>query len=93
VEKKINSPWNIAVNFDVDMNFDSEEIETMINEYAHFNNLEINSTLIAEKLYYYTNGYPFLVSRLCQMIDENICNEKRSWTENDIDKALKLIKN
>jgi hypothetical protein len=29
-EKKYNSPWNIAVNFNVDMTFVAEEIETML---------------------------------------------------------------
>lgn len=90
-EIKLNSPWNIAVNFDVDMSLSSNEIETLIQEYAYLNKLQMNSKEIAEKLYYYTSGYPFLVSRLCQIIDENMCNEKTPWTEKDIDKALKLI--
>jgi hypothetical protein len=28
-----NSPWNIAVNFDVDMSFSAPEIATMLDEY------------------------------------------------------------
>lgn len=90
-EIKLNSPWNIAVNFDVDMSFSRVEIETMIKEYANLNKLEMSSKEIAEKLYYYTSGYPFLVSRLCQILDENICTPKGHWTEKDIDKSLKFI--
>lgn len=32
-EVKYNSPWNIAFNFDVDMSFSIDEIETMLKEY------------------------------------------------------------
>jgi len=32
-EKRINSPWNIAVNFKVDMSFSPPEIATMLLEY------------------------------------------------------------
>lgn len=41
-EKKYNSPWNIAVNFNVDMRFDSEEISTMLKEYSEGKNEQIN---------------------------------------------------
>jgi hypothetical protein len=33
-EQKYNSPWNIAVNFEVDLSFKAIEIETMLKEYA-----------------------------------------------------------
>ncbi|MGL5330014.1 MAG: hypothetical protein ACRDD7_12145 [Peptostreptococcaceae bacterium] len=91
-EIKYNSPWNIAVNFDIDMSFNIKEIESMIIEYNFANDLDINTNQIAKDIYYYTNGYPFLVSRLCQIIDENIMdNKKISWTEKDIENAVKII--
>jgi len=34
-ESANNSPWNIAVDFDVDMNFNSQEIETMLRQYVN----------------------------------------------------------
>ncbi|MGL6107923.1 GxxExxY protein [Romboutsia sp.] len=91
-EQKYNSPWNIAVNFDIDMAFNEEEIETMIKEYAKLNNVDMDTKSIAKELYYYTNGYPFLVSRLCQIIDEVILKkEKQPWSKDNINKSVKLI--
>jgi len=47
---------------------------------------------ISEELYFFTNGYPYLVSRLCQIVDEKIyIDEKKAWTVNDIEKAVKII--
>ena len=91
-EMKLNSPWNIAVNFDLDMSFNPKEIESMLIEYCSSNKLAMNTEKLSEKLYYYTNGYPFLVSRLCQIIDENILSiDKRLWTIEDIDKSVKIL--
>lgn len=91
-EKKYNSPWNIAVNFNVDMSFKSTEIESMLKEYCSFENIEMNISEIAEKLYYYTQGYPFLVSRISQIIDEDILGEnKEFWNEEHIIKSVKQL--
>ena len=90
-EKKLNSPWNIAVDFKVDMNFSSDEIETMLIEYCNVNNIKMDTNELSKSLYYYTNGYPFLVSRLCKIIDEDILLEKREWSTEDIVKSVKLI--
>lgn len=90
-ELKLNSPWNIAVNFDIDMSFSSAEIETMLKEYCKLNNISMDTKVLSEKLYYYTNGYPFLVSRLCQIVDEEILNERSPWNLIHLEKALKLI--
>ena len=69
-EVKYNSPWNIAANFDIDMSFSASEIESMLSEYEtdHRTGMDIPRT--ASLLWDYTNGYPFLVSRICQEIDE-----------------------
>lgn len=32
-EMKYNSPWNIAVDFQMEMSFDCEDIESMLKEY------------------------------------------------------------
>lgn len=91
-EKKYNSPWNIAVNFNVDMSFSSKEIETMLKQYSKENETPMNTEELSEVLYYYTSGYPFLVSRLCQIIDENILkNKKEKWITEHIEEAVKLI--
>lgn len=91
-EKKYNSPWNIAVNFDIDMSFSSNEIETMLNQYCEESKISMNTKDLSETLYYYTSGYPFLVSRLCKIIDETILNNKKEqWTSEHIKEAMKII--
>ncbi|MGL5716820.1 MAG: AAA family ATPase [Paraclostridium sp.] len=91
-EIKYNSPWNIAINFDVDMSFSKDEIKTMIEEYSIEHKLDIDVNKISEDIQYYTSGYPFLVSRICQIIDENILDyEKRVWIEEDIKLAIKIM--
>lgn len=66
----INSPWNIAVDFTVDMSFAPKEIETMLKQYCEDTQTQMNIPQIAERLYYYTSGYPYLVSKMCKIIDE-----------------------
>jgi len=91
-EKKYNSPWNIAVNFNVDMSFDSDEIATMLKEYSQDRNISIDIKAISEYIYFYTNGYPFLVSRLCQIIDEDIMSDNQKlWESEYINRAVKEI--
>ncbi|NRT35357.1 hypothetical protein BJV38_002057 [Clostridium beijerinckii] len=86
-EKKYNSPWNIAVNFNVDMSFNSDEISTMLKEYSEDKNVIISIKEISEIIYFYTSGYPFLVSRLCQIIDEN----QLLWNEENINRSVKEL--
>ena len=72
-EHKINSPWNIAADFNVDMSFSKEDILSMLREYESDYQLGMNTNELASLLYNYTSGYPFLVSRLCKLLDEDIC--------------------
>ena len=87
-ERKYNSPWNIAVPFNVDMSLHKEGIENMLNEYALDKNLNFDTSKAAEFIYFYTSGYPFLVSRICQIIDENL---GAFWTEENMINAVKLL--
>ena len=61
-EHKINSPWNIAADFKVDMSFSQEEIAGMLKEYEADYHTGMDISGIAELIYDYTSGYPFLVS-------------------------------
>lgn len=91
-EKKYNSPWNIATNFKVDMSFNDEEIATMLKEYSKDKNISINVKEISEKIYFYTSGYPFFVSRLCEIMDENLLlDSKSAWGSENINKAVKQL--
>ncbi|WP_089973449.1 AAA-like domain-containing protein [Clostridium gasigenes] len=91
-EAKFNSPWNIAIDFDVDMSFSPKEIATMLDDYCKYNNVIMDMDAISEEIYFYTGGYPYLVSRICQIIDEKINKDNiKPWTKEDVKKAVKII--
>jgi energy-coupling factor transporter ATP-binding protein EcfA2 len=94
-EAKYNSPWNIAADFNVVMELQPNEIVPMLEDYCQEQNVRMNTEGVANALFYYTAGYPFLVSALCKIVDEEIMSKKteRVWTEFDIETAAdKLIK-
>ena len=78
-----NSPWNIAVDFDVDMSFQKAEIAQMLLEYKEERQIELDALGIAGELYAYTAGYPYLVSRLCKLMDEKISQTMEDAWSND----------
>jgi AAA-like domain len=92
-EQKYNSPWNIAADFEVDMNLQVEEIVPMLDEYAADKDVKMDTQDIAERLFYYTSGYPFLVSKLCKMMDEKFLPQKteKEWTAHDIEIAAQAL--
>ncbi len=83
-----NSPWNVAVDFKVDMSFNPEEIKTMLSDYEIETGVTMYKEFIANELYSYTNGYPFLVSKLCKIIEEEL---DRDWTTNGIQTAVNIL--
>ena len=88
-ENKIyNSPWNIAVDFGIDMSFSETEIATMLTEYETDHNTGMDIEAISEEIYRFTSGYPFLVSRICQHIDEKL---DKNWTPGGVQGALNII--
>ena len=94
-EQKLNSPWNIAADFNVDMNLFPSEIKPMLDEYVMDTAITMDTQWVAERLFYYTSGYPFLVSKLCKTIDEQILPSKaeKTWAFNDIEEAVgRLLK-
>lgn len=84
-----NSPWNIAADFSVDMSFDANSIAGMLDEYESEHNTRMNTGNIAQLIYDYMSGYPFLVLRICKLIDEQIGN----WTREGVEQAVKIILN
>ena len=87
-EKKYNSPWNIAADFNVDMTFHPEEIAQMLSDYEADHHTGMDIKAISEEIYKYTTGYPFLVSYICKAIDEQM---EREWTSESIVKAVKKL--
>ena len=79
------------------MSFSKEGIEGMLNEYESDNNTGMNVQNITELLYEYTSGYPFLVSRLCKLIDEDIAGSAGfesmadAWTKEGFLEAVKIL--
>lgn len=93
-EYKVNSPWNIAADFDIDMSLSEPGIKGMLDEYEADHHTGMDTRAVAKSIREYTNGYPFLVSRICQLLDEDvsrITEPKETWTERGIDEAVKLI--
>ncbi|MEZ4888709.1 MAG: AAA-like domain-containing protein [Chitinophagales bacterium] len=92
-EVRYNSPWNIATDFKVEMSFNPKEIAPMLVEYAEEEGVEMDVSAIAERLYYHTSGYPFLVSKLCKTIAEDILPSKteKVWTLEEVEEAIQLL--
>ncbi len=82
-----NSPWNIAVPFDVDMSLSAEGIAGMLAEYKADCALSFDEKAVAQMIRDYTSGYPFLVSRICQIIDA----EQWTWDKEGVLKAVNKI--
>ena len=84
-EHRINSPWNIATDFNISMSFDTKDIEGMLAAYENDHHTGMDNALISQLIYDYTSGYPFLVSRICKLIDEVLPNsgkwdKKSAWS-------------
>lgn len=94
---KANSPWNIAADFSIDMNFSPEDIRGMLDEYEQDHRTGMDTANVAKLLYDYTSGYPFLVSKLCKLMDEQIPgmpgfpDRSSVWTKNGISEAVKIL--
>ena len=96
-ERKYNSPWNIAAEFDMDMSFTAGQIGDMLQEYEKEKETGMDIELAAEEIYRYTSGYPYLVSAVCKLMDEKIPfgkgrgNGKPTWTKEEIGEAVRLL--
>lgn len=95
-DTKENSPWNIAADFTIDMSLSEPGIKGMLDEYEADHHTGMNTEAIAHEIHEYTNGYPFLVSRICQLIDEQLVPVRfdtlsKAWTDNGIQEAVKIL--
>ena len=69
-QHQYNSPWNIAVTFDANMSLPADGIAGMLSEYKADHHIDFDEHFVGQMIYDYTSGYPFLVSRICQIMDE-----------------------
>ena len=94
-DSKENSPWNIAADFTIDMSLSVDGIKGMLDEYESDHNTGMNTVEMAELIRDYTNGYPFLVSRICELLDTEVGKKIEDmharWTRDGIDEAVKMI--
>lgn len=92
-EHKDNSPWNIAADFDIDMSFSPVQITEMLKSYEEDHKTGMDIEDMAQEIYAYTSGYPYLVSRLCQLLDNQIrsSSDKGAWTRNDLLEAVRNL--
>lgn len=89
-ESKYNSPWNVAADFNVDMNLSVKEIKGMLDDYSKDQKADMNTEDVAQEIYNYTSGYPFLVSKICKRIAEDL-NVKKKWSRYGVAEAVKMI--
>lgn len=93
----MNSPWNIAADFLIDMSFSVKDIEGMLFDYENDNRTGMSIRKMAQMLYDYTDGYPFLVSRLCKLIDEHVAGDavfpdkSSAWTKEGMLEAVNIL--
>ena len=96
-EHKVNSPWNIAADFDVVMSLSEDGIAGMLEDYEADHHTGMDVRMIAGLIFDYTSGYPFLVSRICQLLDEKVaCSadfpcKSAAWTKEGVLEAVKLL--
>ena len=95
-QHKVNSPWNISADFNIDMSLSEEGIRGMLDEYEADHHTGMNTGEIAKSIREYTNGYPYLVSRICQKIDTDLVpgvfnSLHDAWTQYGVDEAVKKI--
>ena len=86
-EHKHNSPWNIAVEFQMDMSLSANGIAGMLAEYESDMHTGMDTDAVAQLIYDYTSGYPVLVSNICKIIDE----ELHDWTNRGVIGAVNQI--
>jgi hypothetical protein len=70
------------------MSFSAKEIETMLADYESDHHTGMNINEIALEIRFYTNGYPYLVSRISQLIETKL---DKNWTAQGVQEAIKLI--
>ncbi|MBD5451224.1 MAG: 9-O-acetyl-N-acetylneuraminate esterase, partial [Lachnospiraceae bacterium] len=98
-EHQYNSPWNIATEFKINMSFSANQIAVMLEEYEAEHQTGMNITVVAEEIYQYTSGYPYLVSAICKYLDEDIPDQDGIgdladvWTKEGIAEAVKILLN
>ncbi len=79
----------------IDMSFSKDGIAGMLKEYEEDHHTDTDINLIAGLIHNHSFGYPFLVSRICNLLDKRILeteqypDKKAVWTERGISRGYK----
>lgn len=96
-EHQYNSPWNIAARFKIEMAFSVEQIADMLKEYEQDKHTGMEAGAVAEEIYSYTSGHPYLVSAICKILDEDLPEERDFldagcvWSKEGVGEAVKRL--
>ncbi len=96
-ETKYNSPWNIAADFHLDLSFQPEDIAGMLADYEADYHTGMDIPALSRWIYEYTDGYPYMVSRICMLIEERAAGSKDfptrkdAWTKSGFLYAIRLF--
>lgn len=96
-EHRYNSPWNIAAKFELDMNFSVKQIASMLEEYEAEHHTGMDMEEVSSCIYEYTSGYPYLVSAVYKLLDEELPetgkfeNSSNIWTKEGISEAVGML--
>lgn len=94
---KVNSPWNIAVEFTIDMSLQTQGIAGMLADYEKDYLVGMDVDKVAQEIRDYTGGYPFLVCRICQILDKELVGTWRfpklsdTWTPEGVNEASRIL--
>lgn len=96
---RLNSPWNIAVDFTADMSLSERGIKGMLMEYEEEHHTGMDVSAAAKEIREYTSGYPFLVSRICQILAREISvgpevrfsDRGKVWTAEGVSEAVRML--
>ncbi len=78
------------------MSLSESGIKGMLDEYEADHNTGMDTAAIARSIREYTNGYPYLVSRICEIIDTNMVPEHfktlaEAWSLYGVDETVKVL--
>lgn len=96
-EHQRNSPWNIAVDLTLDMSFSKNDIAGMLREYETDVHTGMDIDGMAGLLAEETSGYPFLVCRLCRIMDMELPGTERfpdrhaAWSRAGFLEAVRIL--
>ncbi|MCL2775245.1 MAG: ATP-binding protein [Oscillospiraceae bacterium] len=86
--KTYNTMSNITAEYSGNMLFTPAETAAMLKEYKEDNIVDMDIAAISQAIHDYTGGHPYLMSKLCKCIDEDL---ERDWTADGLLTAVKLL--